>query len=844
MRALVGQLDSRHGFAFRSSWGPAASVWWNTTAGTGRGIVGRVMKHPLRPAEWPLPAKLIGLLATALVIPLVVSAAIDIQRTRGHLIDSTERLLEARADQIASALDNRNRGYALSIGRMARLPGTAAYCSAEPGRRAAPLAALMDVISVYPGSDAEVRAAGIIDAGGRVVAATEPAVVGTDLSAQPHVRAALGGAAAISDPYFELPDAGEAQTIAYLAPVFDTGHRVICIVALWTRGSSLRDYIKTFHALGGTGSSAVIFDRLGIRIAHSLSDDVVGHPAGPLATATIASLVAARRFGAGTGPLLEDVRPAPENFERARADAPNRAMFKAVAQATQRPSYSVARRLETVPWTVVYQVPAAEFEAKMAQATRERAFEAAAVVTVASLIGLVFARGLVSSVRALGRATTAIAAGDFGARAPTLGGDELGQLAESFNTMADRIETQARTIEQARAELERRVDERTRQLRVANLALQSSEQRFRETFDVSPVGMLLARSSGEIVLANVRMAAMTGYMVPELIGQPVEMLVPERYRAAHPSHRAAFGASGATRPVGTHRDLFARRKDGGELPVDIGLSTVWTPDGRMLLANVVDMTERKRLEAEVRQRTAELERSNAELEQFANVASHDLREPLRTIAGMLGLLQQRYAGRLDEKADVFIGHAVSGAGQMRRLIDDLLTYSRAGRREAAFKPVDCGALLGQVLRGLSAAVDESGAKVSWESLPVIDADRTELFQLFQNLVGNAIKFHDQGRPPEVTISARRVDDGASGAGTWRFAVHDNGIGIPVKYHAEIFEPFRRLHSRREYSGTGIGLALCRRIVERHGGRIWVESEPGRGSTFLFELGRLGRTAGP
>lgn len=230
----------------------------------------------------------------------------------------------------------------------------------------------------------------------------------------------------------------------------------------------------------------------------------------------------------------------------------------------------------------------------------------------------------------------------------------------------------------------------------------------------------------------------------------------------------------------------------------------------------------------------DLTRSNAELEQFAYIASHDLQEPLRTIGGMLHLLRDRYKEQLDQRAEEYIGHSVEGAQRMQRLIDDLLTYSRVGRQDMPIEPIDCNALLSEVTKGLAASIAESGATVSWESLPIVSANRSLIFLLFQNLVGNAIKFHGD-RVPKVTVSAVSVGEHPEGGEFVRFTVRDNGIGIEPKFHEEVFKVFRRLHTRAEYSGTGIGLAICRRIVERHGGKIWVESKPGEGSAFKFEL---------
>jgi len=248
-----------------------------------------------------------------------------------------------------------------------------------------------------------------------------------------------------------------------------------------------------------------------------------------------------------------------------------------------------------------------------------------------------------------------------------------------------------------------------------------------------------------------------------------------------------------------------------------------------LRGTVLDITDRKQTELELSRRTEELQRSNAELEQFAYVASHDLKEPLRAVAGCVQLLQRRYQGKLDARGDEFIVQAIDGASRMQTLIDDLLTFSRVGTRGREFKPVESQEALQTALQDLAIAIRENGAVVTADPLPPVHADATQLVSLFQNLIGNAIKFHGPS-PPRVHVGAQQRD------GThWQFSVRDNGIGIDPQYFDRIFGIFQRLHTRREYPGTGIGLAVCKKIVERHGGRIWVESAPGEGTTFYFTL---------
>jgi signal transduction histidine kinase len=236
----------------------------------------------------------------------------------------------------------------------------------------------------------------------------------------------------------------------------------------------------------------------------------------------------------------------------------------------------------------------------------------------------------------------------------------------------------------------------------------------------------------------------------------------------------------------------------------------------------------KNSDEKVKSRTEELQRSNAELGQFAYISSHDLQEPLRTIAGYLQLIERRYKGKLDKDADEFIDFAVGGAHRLQSIINDLLQFSRVGTRGKPFVRVDVNTIIQDVVESMQNTIENSGAEINYSDLPIIYADSNQLRQLFQNLISNSIKFR-KGEPPEIRITATRQED------KWLFTIYDNGIGISAEYYDKIFIAFKRLHTQDKYPGTGIGLAICRKIVERHGGRIWVESITDKGSTFYFTI---------
>ncbi|MGH9659032.1 MAG: sensor histidine kinase, partial [Bryobacteraceae bacterium] len=272
-----------------------------------------------------------------------------------------------------------------------------------------------------------------------------------------------------------------------------------------------------------------------------------------------------------------------------------------------------------------------------------------------------------------------------------------------------------------------------------------------------------------------------------------------------------------------------RVRDGSVKEVLIGANGRWE-GGRLVYVRcfTTDITERKRAEEDLKRTAAELGRSNADLQQFAYVASHDLKEPLRMVAGFTQLLARRYGDKFDSTGEEFLSFVTDGVARMQALIDDLLQYSRVGSRPKKFEPVDTAEVVQQALANLGKALEESDAEVSARALPQVTGDPVQLVQLFQNLIGNAVKFRAE-RKPAVKVAARRKGD------EWVFLVRDNGIGFEAESYDRIFEIFQRLHGKAEYPGTGIGLAVCKKIVERHGGRIWVDSKPGEGSTFYFSL---------
>jgi PAS domain S-box-containing protein len=365
--------------------------------------------------------------------------------------------------------------------------------------------------------------------------------------------------------------------------------------------------------------------------------------------------------------------------------------------------------------------------------------------------------------------------------------------------------------------------------KAAEKHLGQMESRYRGLLEAAPDAMVVVNQAGEIVLLNVQAEKQFGYKRDELLGQKVKNLIPEGFAERIVADALRSAEDALAQQIGTGIELIGRRKDGSEFPLELMLSPLESAEGILVTAAIRDITTRKKGEADLLNKMEELNRSNEELGQFAYIASHDLQEPLRMVASYTQLLSRRYKGKLDSDADEFIAFAVDGAGRMQRLIQDLLTYSRVGTKGQDLLETSSEEALQHALINLRGSIEASGAQVTHDPLPTVAADEMQLVQLFQNLVGNAIKYQSPG-VPKVHISAIQ-----NGGKKWMFSVKDNGLGIDPQYFEKIFGMFQRLHKREEFAGTGIGLAICKKIVERHGGSIAVESQPGKGSTFSFAL---------
>jgi PAS domain S-box-containing protein len=389
--------------------------------------------------------------------------------------------------------------------------------------------------------------------------------------------------------------------------------------------------------------------------------------------------------------------------------------------------------------------------------------------------------------------------------------------------LKDRLARLGQAVTHALDQTVARADQRR-----AELALRESEVRKTAILEAAVDGIVTVDEQGFVESVNPAAERLFGYGAGEIVGQNVKMLMPSPFRDEHDRAQDTHLTTGSKKIIGIGREVLGRKNDGTTFPMELTVSEVQLGDRRIFTGIARDISERKKAELELTRRTDELARSNIELEQFAYIASHDLQEPLRTIGSFTQLLARRYSGQLNASADEFIAFIVDGVTRMQALINDLLAYSLVGSRGTFFQSTNSEAVIERALANLKQLIDEAGAAVSREPLPAVWADDTQLGQLFQNLIANAIKYRGAA-PPRIHIAARRQ------SAEWVFCIRDNGIGFDPQHAERIFVIFQRLHTKDKYDGTGIGLAICKKIVEGHAGRIWAESEPGRGSRFYFTI---------
>ena len=356
------------------------------------------------------------------------------------------------------------------------------------------------------------------------------------------------------------------------------------------------------------------------------------------------------------------------------------------------------------------------------------------------------------------------------------------------------------------------------------------ELRFRDLLESTPHGIVLVNPTGRIVHTNAQAQRLFRYERGELLGQLVEVLLPERFRAAHVGHRTKYFAQPRVRALEAGLDLYGRRKDGAEFPVEISLSPIEGDEGTLVMCAIRDMTERRRIECALQAKNMELEAAISELEAFSYSISHDLRAPVRAMGGFARMVCEEYAGQLPAEGQRQLGRIVENAAKMGELIDGLLAFSRVSRQPLNKRSVSPTAIVRQVAEELQSDQTDRRVQLSVAELPRCQADSTLIRQVYANLLSNAFKYTRQKDPAVIEVASFEEREGPV------YYVKDNGAGFDMEYAGKLFGVFQRLHREEEFEGTGVGLAIVQRIIHRHGGRVWAKAEPGKGATFYFTLG--------
>jgi PAS domain S-box-containing protein len=478
----------------------------------------------------------------------------------------------------------------------------------------------------------------------------------------------------------------------------------------------------------------------------------------------------------------------------------------------------------------------------------------AAVLLIAVVSGYFLSRSVTGPLRQIAATADAFGRGTTDAALPIGSRDEVGIVARSLNSMMAEVQRAHTNLKSRAEELEesRRsalnmlqdVESSRAKAALAERLARDQAARTQAILDGASDAIITISSAGEIESFNTAAEHIFGYAADEVVGRNVNVLMPSPYHEEHDGYLHYYLTTGISKIIGIGREVLGLRKDGSQFPMHLAISDVKLGDRRLFTGIVRDISDLKqamqqltaandelaRRSEQIERFNLDLSRSNEELKQFAYVASHDLQEPLRKITAFCQMLRDDYGDKLDDDARTYIQYAVDGALRMRTLIQDLLAFSRVETQGKPLEPTDADDACNEAVENLAMAIHEAAAEVTRDPLPMVQADRAQLVRLFQNLIGNAIKYRAQ-ELPRIHISVEES------GGQWLFRVRDNGIGIDPQYHERVFVIFQRLHGREEYSGTGIGLAVCKRIVERAGGRIWVESRAGEGSVFCFTLAK-------
>jgi signal transduction histidine kinase len=855
------------------------------------------LQKVIRFRDWSVRQKLVALLVAASLVPLGVSAVLDLRAARTRLRANAADLLAAHADQLRSQLDTFHATYLLTATKLARLPALAAFDHAAGAELASAVASVRAIFVVYVTTDPDVKAIGFVDRTGTVIAATEPRMEGTVIADRGYVRQALRGAPIISEVYVAEPALDATATVAYATAV-DGSTGPAGIVVLWVRARALWELTRSANELAGPGSFAVVFDPQGILIAHTASAASVFHPSGALAPEVVEPLVAERRFGAGTRRLLEDVLAFPEAFARARAAAPDPGLFRAPAPVNQQWNYGVARRLATVPWTLLYMLPERVLDEQSAALARDKLILAGLIMLFAFALGLALAVVILRPVVSLSAATQLIASGDLSARVPPggdLGDDEVGRLCASFNAMAERIERDDAMLRRSHTELEQRIQERTS----AFMQASQIEASARRALEASTARLeILSRTAHELAAASddvTTVLELATHRLGETIGDGCLIrLISDDGEWLEPSPAFYF-------PDPDKRALARQLLDGVRQRIGDGIAGRVAVTGTALLVPEYPS-------ASVYELATSAFHPLLEVLEVKSVLAIPLRSRERTV-GVVSLMRsasgaaytiddQRFAQDVADRAGLAIDNAELVATLERRVAARTAALEAANQELEAFSysvSHDLRAPLRTIDGFSQLLLSEHAGQLDAEGQHFLERIRTatqRMAMLIDDLLYLAritrvqlrwapidlsaiagqivaeLRRRDSDRATPVHIAPGLTTEGDARLVTvalenllgnaWKFTakhaaaeiwlgaeqrdgqevftVRDTGAGFDMKYADKLFLPFHRLHSAEQFEGVGVGLATVHRVIVHHGGRIWAESSVDGGAAFFFYLG--------
>jgi PAS domain S-box-containing protein len=751
-----------------------------------------------------LEGKLVGLFLLLSLIPLFLVGAMASYNGTQALEQHIEARLSAQAQHVMDLVEGFLASRQSSLQAWARFSVMADMAGDDPDGR------ITRMLMTLERESSMASPLMVVNRFGKIVAASAPQQIGGTVAADPWFRETA-----------ERFASGKSSEALDMQPV-DGGFRLSTPLRLEIKGLEGLGYLSVLvtndQLVSLIRSVQIDYDsEVDVYLAMGLGDAVASlagealHPLGPAETLDLVASIEQSRGKA------QDSR----SNGGALIALPDREPMLA--------GFAHSRRYPSLAWRVITTEESMSALQPIRALKRQVEWLGALISCLVVGLAIVLARRFGRPIRIIMQNAERVADGELVMHdLPVSRRDEIGSLAASFQTMTEKL--------QAFTEgLELKVQKRTLELEQSTARLSESEERFRLLVEqVQDYAIILLDREGRVLTWNEGAQRLKGYRSEEILSHSIACIYTEQDRAAGLLERLLTAA----RQSGRVTDEGWRvRKDGSQFWAEVVLTTQLDSHGQFVgFAKVThDSTERKKAELALQaseqaltRYTQELERKNKDLELFTYVASHDLAEPLRMVSNFCGLLKRRYQGRLDADADEFIGYAVDGAARMQTLLQDLLALSRVESKAKPFQPTDCENLLAQTLANLRLLIEQHGAVVTHDSLPTLPADETQLSQVFQNLIGNAIKFHGK-KPPKIHIAAVRQGE------EYLFTVSDDGIGFDPKQASRIFVIFQRLHTKTEYPGTGIGLSICKKVVERHGGRIWAESTPGAGSRFFFTV---------